>query len=119
MELDRTPDGVLNQSEVQSRVLLAQYNLVRLIDRLEREKLVVRRQCKIDGRSNVLAITEQGRALRRAMWPAYDAAINTHIGGHLTSEEAGTLAGLLGKLLPDRIKLTMRRGTSAKDRTPS
>ena len=99
-ELDRTADGRLQQSAVQSRVLLAQYNLCRLVDRLEREGLLARNPCPFDGRSNVLAITEKGRKLRSAMWPTYAAAIETHLGARLTPEEARQLAAILGKLLP-------------------
>ena len=107
-ELDKAPDGVLQQSEVQARVLLAQYNFVRLLDRLERAGLIRRVPCKVDGRSNVLHLTDAGRDMRRGMWPAYDAAIATHVGSYLSRDEAGALAGLLSKLLPDRKKLAMR-----------
>ena len=99
-ELDRAEDGRLQQSAVQSRVLLAQYNLCRLVDRLEREGLLARNPCPLDGRSNVLAITDKGRKLRAAMWPTYAAAIEAHLGAHLTPEEARQLATILGKLLP-------------------
>lgn len=73
-EVDRSPKGMLRQSGVQSRTRLAQYNVCRLVDRLEREDLVERHQCRIDGRNNVLAITAKGRALRRAMWPLHRGA---------------------------------------------
>lgn len=98
LELDREPSGRLPQSVVQSRVLLAQYNLCRLVDRLEREGLVERQPSPEDGRSNLLNITEKGRDLRNRMWPTYAAAIQAHLGSRLSAEEARTLAGLLTKL---------------------
>jgi DNA-binding MarR family transcriptional regulator len=101
-EIDRTEDGALAQSTVQARMLLAQYNLCRLVDRLEREDLVVRRPSPVDGRSNMLHITEKGRALRRSMWPVYASAIEAHVGSRLSEAEAATLADLLGKLMPQR-----------------
>ena len=52
---------MLRQTGVQDRTQLAQYNVCRLVDRLEREGLVERRQCQIDGRNNVLLITAKGR----------------------------------------------------------
>lgn len=107
-ELDKAPDGILQQSEVQTRVLLAQYNFVRLLDRLERAGLIRRMPCKRDGRSNVLHLTEAGRDLRRRMWPAYDAAIAAHVGRHLERAEAAALAQLLSKLLPDHRSLSTR-----------
>jgi DNA-binding MarR family transcriptional regulator len=97
-ELDRAPDGWLRQSDVSGRLLLAQYNLSRLVDRLERENLVTRRPCERDGRNNVLVITDKGRALRARMWPVYAAAIEAHVGRHLTEDDARTLADLLQHL---------------------
>jgi DNA-binding MarR family transcriptional regulator len=99
-ELDRAPDGRLRQSDVQSKVLLAQYNLCRLADRLQADGLIERQPCSVDGRSNVLVITEAGRELRRAMWPVYAEAIATHVAARLAPEEARTLADILGKLGP-------------------
>lgn len=98
-ELDRAPEGRLPQALVQSRTLLAQYNLCRLADRLGEEGLIERRQCPMDGRSKHLVITEKGRALRSAMWPVYATAIRAHVASRLTAEEARQLAQLLGKLV--------------------
>lgn len=97
-EVERGPKGMLRQSGVQSRTQLAQYSVCRLVDRLEREGLVERHQCRQDGRNNVLLITAKGRALRRQMWPAYASAIEEHFGARLTTAEAAQLAGLLAKL---------------------
>jgi DNA-binding MarR family transcriptional regulator len=98
-EIDRSPKGMLRQSGVQDRTQLAQYNVCRLVDRLQREGLVERRQCQLDGRNNVLVITSKGRALRRAMWPVYAAAIEAHFGSHLTQAEAEQLSALLTKIV--------------------
>jgi DNA-binding MarR family transcriptional regulator len=97
-ELDQAPTGVLPQAEVQSRIMLAQYNLCRLIDRLQRDDLVRREPSPEDGRSNLLVITDKGRNLRQRMWPVYSQAIESHLGAHLTTGEAERLAHLLGRL---------------------
>lgn len=97
--LDQAPNGKLLQSAVQETMLVAQYNLCRLVDRLEREQLVERETCPNDARNNVLVITQRGRALRKAMWPAYAAAIQANVGARLTAAETRQLAGLLKKLL--------------------
>lgn len=99
LELDREPEGRLPQSAVQTRVLMAQYNLCRLADRLEREGLLRRFQCPHDGRSNVLEITDKGRELRARMWPAYADAIARHMGSQLTEADAASLARILAKLI--------------------
>jgi DNA-binding MarR family transcriptional regulator len=90
---------MLKQSGVHDSTQIAQYNVCRLVDRLEREGLVERHQCTEDGRSNVLVITTKGRDLRRQMWPVYAAAVEEHFGARLSTEEAGQLAALLAKLL--------------------
>ena len=99
-EVDRSPKGMLRQSGVQDRTQLAQYNVCRLVDRLEREGLLERRQCQLDGRNNVLVITAKGRELRRAMWPVYADAIEQHFGTRLSQAEAEQLARLLAKAMP-------------------
>jgi DNA-binding MarR family transcriptional regulator len=99
-EVERAPKGMIRQSSVQSRTQLAQYNVCRLVDRLQAEGLVERHQCQIDGRNNVVVITAKGRALRRAMWPVYAAAIEQHFGSRLTQGEAEQLAQLLAKVAP-------------------
>lgn len=99
-EIDRSPKGMLRQSSVQNRTQLAQYNVCRLVDRLEREGLVERRQCQLDGRNNVVVITSKGRALRRTMWPVYAAAIEEEFAVRLSPAEAEQLAHLLTKVAP-------------------
>jgi DNA-binding MarR family transcriptional regulator len=99
-EVDRSPKGMLRQSGVQDRTQLAQYNVCRLVDKLEREGLLERHQCQLDGRSNVLVITAKGRELRRAMWPIYAGAIEQHFGARLSQAEAEQLARLLAKVMP-------------------
>lgn len=101
-EIDRSPKGMLRQSGVQNRTQLAQYNVCRLVDRLEREGLVERHQCQLDGRNNVVVITAKGRALRRTMWPVYAAAIEEEFAVHLSPAEAEQLARLLTKVAPER-----------------
>jgi DNA-binding MarR family transcriptional regulator len=99
-EVDRALKGMLRQSGVRDRAQLAQHNVCRLADRLEREGLVERRQCQLDGRNNVLVITAKGRALRRAMWPGYAAAVGEHFGARLSEAQAEQLLRLLSKLAP-------------------
>ncbi|MBX9590247.1 MAG: MarR family winged helix-turn-helix transcriptional regulator [Hyphomonadaceae bacterium] len=99
-EVDRSPKGMMRQSGVQSRTQLAQYNLCRLVDRLEGEGLVERHQCQVDGRNNVVVITAKGRALHRAMWPVYAAAIEEQFGARLSPAEAEQLAHLLARVAP-------------------
>lgn len=98
--VDRAPKGMLRQSGVQDHTRLAQYNVCRLVDRLEAEGLLERRPCRLDGRNNVLVISAKGRALRRAMWPVYASVVEEHLGAHLSGAEAELLVRLLSKVVP-------------------
>jgi DNA-binding MarR family transcriptional regulator len=98
LELNRQEDGRLRQKELGSRLLLARYNLSRLLDRLEKEGLVAREPCADDARGAVIALTVAGRLLREQMWPAYAAAVNNRLGQRLTVAELGQLASALSKL---------------------
>jgi DNA-binding MarR family transcriptional regulator len=99
LELRREEKG-LRQLEIEGRLLLAQHNVSRLVDRLEKANLAGRSPVAEDGRGQLVTITSEGRELLRRMWPAYRAAIDRHVGQKLGSDcEAETLARLLGRLI--------------------
>ncbi len=98
LELTRVEDGGLRPVALEQELLLAQYNLSRLLDRLEKAGHIERRACPEDGRGQIVAITASGRALVKRMWPTYRAAIARHVGAKLSEDEATRLATLLGKL---------------------
>lgn len=97
-ELVQAEGGRLRPFEIEARTLLAQYNLSRLIDRLERQGLVRREAFDADGRGHWVVATSEGRAMRARMWQVYSGSIEAHIGAKLESDEAQELARLLGKL---------------------
>ena len=97
LELSRAQEG-LRPFALEQELLLAQYNLSRLLDRLEGAGYLERRACPEDGRGQIVAITGAGRALVKRMWPTYRAAIARHLGAKLSEDEAGRLATLLGKV---------------------
>jgi DNA-binding MarR family transcriptional regulator len=97
LELSRAQEG-LRPFALEQELLVAQYNLSRLLDRLEGAGYLERRACPEDGRGQIVAITAAGRALVKRMWPTYRAAIARHLGAKLSEDEASRLATLLGKL---------------------
>jgi DNA-binding MarR family transcriptional regulator len=99
LELSRAPKGRLTPGELERHTLFAQYNLSRLLDRLEREGLVQRVAYPGDRRRQYVEITGPGRFMRKAMWPAYGAAIERHLGERLDEDEATALAALLAKVM--------------------
>ncbi len=100
LELSRAHEGRLRPFEIERETLLAQYNLSRLLDRLEKERLIARVAHEADGRGQWVAITAAGRTLQARMWKVYSRAIERHVGGKLDDKAAGTLADLLGRLIP-------------------
>jgi DNA-binding MarR family transcriptional regulator len=98
-ELERAGAEGLRPFELERAILLAQYNLSRLVDRIERAGYVVRQPCEDDGRGQLIVITDAGRAMRQKMWPVYARAIEAAMGRHLSARQAETLADLLGVLI--------------------
>jgi DNA-binding MarR family transcriptional regulator len=99
LEVERAgPDG-LRPLDLERAMLLAQYNLSRLVDRIERAGYVERRACEEDRRGQLIAITDKGKVIRRKMWPVYARAIEAAIGRHLSTKQADALDSLLGRLI--------------------
>src|SRR6185295_7104749 len=98
LELSCAAEGRLRPFEIEKETLLAQYNLSRLLDRLEKEGLVGREPCQDDARGQWVVITDKGRAVQTRTWKVYARAIQKHVGEKLDDKAAGTLAELLGRL---------------------
>lgn len=99
LHLKYRPDGCSSPKEIEETVLFEQYNLSRLLDRMEAEGLVRRIPYPGDKRRQLVEITAEGRVLQKRMWSVYGPAINRFIGGPLTEAEAEQLAALLLKLM--------------------
>jgi DNA-binding MarR family transcriptional regulator len=97
-DLERREGGA-RPFELGERLLFAQYNLSRLIDRLVEAGLVRREVCPTDKRGQMLFITDAGKKARKATWPVYARAVNKHLGDKLSAAETEKLATLLGKLI--------------------
>ena len=97
LELERA--GALRPRDLQARLLLAQSNVSRLLDRMAAAGAVERQPCDDDGRGYLVAATVSGRALRLHMWPTYAGAIEAAVGRWLKGDEAGMLADLLGRMI--------------------
>ena len=98
LELSRDKVDGLRPFELEERLLLAQYNLSRVLDRIEATGYVERRPHPEDRRGQIVRITASGRDLVKRMWPVYRAAIARHVGGKLADGEALELALLLDRL---------------------
>ena len=99
LEVERVRPFGIRPFELQRTMLLAQYNLSRLVDRIEEAGYVERRGCGEDGRGQLVHITHAGRMIRRKMWTVYARAIEANVGQHLSVKQAEQLADLLGNLI--------------------
>ncbi len=97
-ELEKAGEAGLRPFELERALLFEQYNLSRLVDRLEKAGLVDRAPCPDDGRGQMLKISDAGRVLRARMWQTYSSAIDEAVGARLSNDEADRLATLLKKL---------------------
>ncbi len=95
LEVERAgPDG-LRPYALQERLLLPQYGMSRLIDRMERAGLVAKHRCDADRRGFEVRITALGRRTRRQMWPVYSAALGQALQDSMPTERMKALAELL------------------------
>lgn len=98
IELKTAPEQRLRLFDLGERMLLSRSNLTRLIDRLEKEGLVLRDNCAEDRRGLYAVLTPAGLALQKRMWPAYQQAIQQLFGQHFSTDEANTMASWLERL---------------------
>jgi DNA-binding MarR family transcriptional regulator len=98
LELDRA-GGRLRMGELGQRLTVEPYNMTRLVDRLEKEKLLRREPAQDDARGAVVTITEKGKETRRSMWPHYRKAIQQVFASALTESDAETMVRSLKKVI--------------------
>lgn len=84
----------LTQKELSQRLLVTKGNVCYLVDKLEADKLLVRRS---EGKTNWLYLTAKGRALIEEVLPVHDSMIEDVLTA-LSTEEQSLLRNLLRKL---------------------
>jgi DNA-binding MarR family transcriptional regulator len=104
-ELEKAVGGKLRMHELARRVVLSRSNLSRLADRIENAGLIERVDSPGDGRGYDCVITRAGLAMRKKMWPVYEAQIERLFSRHVTVAEARTI----GEALARAVKATRER----------
>ncbi len=91
--------GPLMLGEVQRKILVTSGGVTYLIDRLAAKGLVERRRCDKDRRAYYAALTPEGEALIREIFPRHAAAIDRALGGldPAQKEQAIALMRALGR----------------------
>lgn len=101
IELERAGEAGLRPFELEHALLLPQYGLSRLLDRIEKKGYLERRPCAEDRRGLNIVITPDGKALRQRMWPVYAGAIRENLSDRLSADKLETLRHLLSQVLTD------------------
>jgi len=70
-------DQGIPQVDVSKHLIVTPSNMTKLIDKLEKEKLVKRFRLKGDRRVNITKITPQGKQLINDIWDGYKAVLKT------------------------------------------
>ena len=73
--LESGQDGSRRMHELADALAIERYNLTRLVDKLETDRLVTRKRSMEDGRAAFVSITEDGKILRKKMWAVYQATV--------------------------------------------
>jgi DNA-binding MarR family transcriptional regulator len=97
--LYRAPGRKLRMGELAAQVVtISRSGLTRLVDRLAAADLVRREPTPDDRRGTVVAITREGSALIRKMWPVYAEEIRRSFVDVLGAEEAAMLGETLERV---------------------
>ncbi|WP_233252644.1 MarR family winged helix-turn-helix transcriptional regulator [Maritimibacter sp. 55A14] len=98
LEIEKAGAAGIRPFDLKERLLLPQYGMSRLLDRMAKAGLVDRQDVEDDGRGQIVRLTQKGRDVRQAMWPVYAATLTRSVERHLSQDEAAELHRLLKKL---------------------
>ena len=98
LEIEKAEAAGIRPFELKERLLLPQYGMSRLLDRMAKAGLVERRDAEDDGRGQIVRLTQKGRNTRQAMWPVYAGSLMQCVERRISRDEAAELARLLKKL---------------------
>jgi DNA-binding MarR family transcriptional regulator len=98
--LRSAPDHRLRMAELADRALLSRSGMTRLVDRLEKEGLLLRDTCESDARGCFAVLTEAGHELLARARPTHLDGVRAGFLGHLEPQELDRLAELWERMLP-------------------
>jgi DNA-binding MarR family transcriptional regulator len=98
VQLTEAAEHRLRMTELADRVLLSRSGLTRLVDRLERDGLVVREPYPEDARGMYAVITELGLDKLRAATSVHMPGVGQHFVAAFSPAELQELGRLLGRL---------------------
>jgi DNA-binding MarR family transcriptional regulator len=94
----------MRMCDLAESVILSRSGLTRLVDRLEREGLLVRETCSSDARGAYAKLTPEGRERLQAARLTHLAQVRALFLDRLSPEELELLGGIWERLLPDAVR---------------
>jgi DNA-binding MarR family transcriptional regulator len=85
-------------AELAAGVTLSRGGLTKLADRLEDAGLLRREVAEDDGRGLYAAVTDDGEAMLRRMWPVYAGVLRESFVSAVSADEAEAIAAGLGRI---------------------
>jgi DNA-binding MarR family transcriptional regulator len=98
--LQSAPDKRLRMAELADSVLLSRSGVTRLVDRLEREGLIVRDTCTSDGRGCFAVLTDDGEQVLARARPTHLSGVRERFLRHFSDDELRQLAGFWERVQP-------------------
>lgn len=84
----------ISQVDVSKHLIVTPSNMTKMIDKLEKDGMVVRLALEGDRRVNILRITKMGADLLDKVWPTYNELLKKQVAS-LNKEKQQKLSGLL------------------------
>lgn len=94
------PEHRMRMHDLASSVLLSRSGLTRLVDRLERDELIVRESCPSDARGAFAVLTDAGRRKLAAARITHLAGVRRHFLDALSGEDMAVLGDVWDKVVP-------------------
>ena len=100
INLQAAPDKRRRMAELAEGVLLSRSGMTRLVDRLEKDRLLERDTCTDDGRGCYAVLTDRGAELLVTARPTHLEGVRERFLRHFSEDEMRLLADMWERVLP-------------------
>ncbi|MDQ7906995.1 MarR family transcriptional regulator [Phytohabitans sp. ZYX-F-186] len=114
MRLARSPGHQLRMTDLASQTSLSTSGVTRVVDRMERDRYIMRRACPSDRRSSYAVITQSGLTKLEQLLPEHLALIEQWFTGQLPADQLDTVLDAL-RTIRDAVHPGATAGSSAGD----
>jgi DNA-binding MarR family transcriptional regulator len=99
--LSEAPQRRMRMTELTRRALLTPSGVTRLVDKLERDGLVLRQRCDEDARAIYAVLTDAGLARLEEAYPTHLRGVREHLVDRLPCEQLPVIAEALHRLVDE------------------